>query len=70
MKKALSLILVLVLCLGLCACGGNTKDDFKQAITEYEREKAEQEKRKQLFDDLEKAQDAWDEAYDRYLNGG
>ncbi len=26
MKKALSLILALILCLSLCACGGNTND--------------------------------------------
>lgn len=27
MKKALSLILVLVMCLSLCACGGNSQED-------------------------------------------
>ena len=35
MKKALSLILALVLCLGLCACGGNSKYAKYDALIGY-----------------------------------
>ena len=41
MKKALSLILALVMCLSLCACGGGTaesktpyEEDFKKKVEE------------------------------------
>ncbi len=73
MKKAISLMLALVLCLSLCyglsACGSNTKDDIKQALIEYEREKTAAEKKQKLLDDIEEAQKDWEEAYNRYLNG-